>query len=176
MLTLHQVEKGFGGRILFSDVSLQINMRDRVGLVGPNGAGKSTLFSLILKEDTPDAGTVTLDKHSTIGFLPQESAPTGDETVLEVATAISHEFSRLREVIAKHEAAETLDSEEFADAQAKFDEMGGYHLEPKAKRILSGLAFAETEFHRPLKELSGGWVMRAHLARLLVAEPDLFFF
>ena len=173
MLTLSKVEKAFGGRVLFTDVSLQINLRDRVGLVGPNGAGKTTLFSLILNEDTPDAGSVTLDKRSTLGYLPQESAPVGDETVLEVATAISTEVTDLRAVISKHEEAGTLDSEEFADAQSRFDELGGYHLEPKAKRILKGLAFKDSDFERPMKELSGGWVMRAHLARLLVSEPDL---
>jgi ATP-binding cassette subfamily F protein 3 len=173
MLTLHQVEKGFGGRILFSDVNLQINARDRVGLVGPNGAGKSTLFSLILGEDTPDSGSITLDRRCTLGFLPQESTPTGDETVLQVATSVSPEFTRLRALLSAHEAAGTLDAPDYADAQARFDELGGYHLEPKAKRILRGLAFRESDFERPLRELSGGWVMRAHLARLLVMQPDL---
>jgi ATP-binding cassette subfamily F protein 3 len=173
MLTLNEVEKGFGGRILFSGVNLQINARDRVGLVGPNGAGKSTLFSLILKEDTPDSGTVSMDKRCTLGYLPQESTPTGDETVLQVATSVRPEFTKLRAVLSAHEAAGTTDSAEYADAQAEFDEIGGYHLEPKAKRILRGLAFRESEFDRPMRELSGGWVMRAYLARLLVMEPDL---
>ncbi len=173
MLTLNEVEKGFGGRILFSGVNLQINARDRVGLVGPNGAGKSTLFSLILKEDTPDSGTVSMDKRCTLGYLPQESTPTGDETVLQVATSVRPEFTKLRAILSKHEAAGTTDSAEYADAQAQFDEIGGYHLEPKAKRILRGLAFRESEFDRPMRELSGGWVMRAYLARLLVMEPDL---
>ena len=173
MLTLNQVEKGFGGRILFSGVNLQINSRDCVGLVGPNGAGKSTLFSLILGEDTPDSGAITMDKRCTLGYLPQESTPTGDETVLQVATSIRPEFTKLRAILSAHEAAGTIDSEEYHDAQAEFDDIGGYHLEPKAKRILRGLAFRESEFDRPMKELSGGWVMRAHLARLLVMEPDL---
>jgi ATP-binding cassette subfamily F protein 3 len=173
MLTLNEVEKGFGGRILFSGVNLQINARDRVGLVGPNGAGKSTLFSLILREDTPDSGSVVMDKRCTLGYLPQESTPTGDETVLQVATSVRPEFTKLRAILSAHENAGTTDSAEYADAQAQFDEIGGYHLEPKAKRILRGLAFRESEFDRPMKELSGGWVMRAYLARLLVMEPDL---
>ncbi len=173
MLTVHQVEKGFGGRILFANANLQVNLRDRIGLVGPNGAGKTTLFSLIRGDDTPDAGTVTMEKRSTLGFLPQESAPAGNETVMEVATAVSAEMEVLRDTIARHEAGGAMDGEEFAEAQARFDELGGYHLEPKAKRILAGLAFRESDFHRPLRELSGGWVMRAHLARLLVQEPDL---
>ena len=82
MLTLSQISKSFAGRTLFSDVSLQINREDRIGLVGPNGAGKSTLFSLILGEATPDEGRVALEKNITLGFLPQESAPAGDETIL----------------------------------------------------------------------------------------------
>ena len=85
MLTVSQVSKSFGGRILFEDASLQVNRGDRIGLVGPNGAGKSTLFSLLLGEATPDEGRVSIERSATIGFLPQESAPAGDETVLELA-------------------------------------------------------------------------------------------
>ncbi|MEO5721099.1 MAG: ATP-binding cassette domain-containing protein, partial [Chthoniobacterales bacterium] len=93
MLTISQVTKAFAGRTLFEDASLQVNRGDRVGLVGPNGAGKSTLFSLILGEASPDAGKVSTEKSATIGFLPQESAPAGDETVIELATAISKELT-----------------------------------------------------------------------------------
>src|ERR1700743_523703 len=85
MLTLSQVSKAFAGRTLFSDVSLQVNRGDRVGLVGPNGAGKSTLFSLILGEASPDEGKISVEKSASIGFLPQESAAAGEETVLELA-------------------------------------------------------------------------------------------
>src|SRR5438046_7301217 len=85
MLTISQVTKAFAGRTLFEDASLQVNRGDRVGLVGPNGAGKSTLFSLILGETSPDEGRVSLEKSVLLGFLPQEHAPAGDETVLELA-------------------------------------------------------------------------------------------
>src|SRR2546426_12249391 len=88
MLTVSQLSKSFGGRMLFEDASLQVNRGDRIGLVGPNGAGKSTLFSLVLGHDTPDTGTIVLERNSTIGHLPQETAPVTDETVLELATAI----------------------------------------------------------------------------------------
>ena len=81
MLTVSQLSKSFAGRALFDDVSLQVNRGDRIGLVGPNGAGKSTLFSLILAETSPDKGTVAIEKNATIGFLPQETAAAGDETV-----------------------------------------------------------------------------------------------
>jgi len=89
MLTISQVTKAFGGRTLFEDASLQVNRGDRVGLVGPNGAGKSTLFSLILGEATPDAGKVSVERAASLGFLPQESAPAGEETVLELACSAS---------------------------------------------------------------------------------------
>jgi len=164
MLTLSQVEKSYSGRTLFSDVSLQVNRTERIGLVGPNGAGKSTLFSLILKENEPDEGSVIFQRGSTLGYLPQESAPSGDETVLELATAVTPEMASLQK---------RLKDDEDHEAHARFDELGGFQLEPKAKRILSGLAFRESDFDRPARTMSGGWVMRAHLARLLVYEPDL---
>jgi ATP-binding cassette subfamily F protein 3 len=173
MLTLSQLSKSFGGRTLFTDVSLQINREDRIGLVGPNGAGKSTLFSLILGESSPDDGTVSLEKNVTMGFLPQEAAPAGDETILELACATSPEMSRVQKAIQRHEAAGTLEDPEYHEALDTFTELGGWQLEPRAKQILSGLAFRDSDFHRQAKALSGGWIMRAHLARLLVQEPDL---
>jgi ATP-binding cassette subfamily F protein 3 len=145
MLTISHMTKAFGARVLFEDASLQVNRGDRIGLVGPNGAGKSTLFSLILGHDTADAGEVMIERNATLGHLPQETAPVGEETVLELATAIPAQ------------AAEFL----------------GQQLAPKAKKMLAGLAFRESDFDRPLKAMSGGWVMRAYLARLLVQEPDL---
>lgn len=139
MLTLSKVTKSFGGRILFEDASMQVNARDRIGLIGPNGTGKTTLFSLLLGLDEPDEGRVVIQRGTRVGFLPQETASVSEHTVMELAAGPE------------------------ADGRA----------EAAAKRILSGLAFRESDFHRPLRELSGGWVMRAHLARLLVEEPDL---
>src|SRR5215210_1448588 len=169
MLTVSQLSKSFGGRTLFSDVSLQVNRGDRIGLVGPNGAGKSTLFSLILGEASPDEGRIALERSASLGFLPQESAPAGDETVLELACAISPELARAQRIL----KTTPEDSPEHHEALHVFDEHGGWQLEPKAKRILGGLAFRNSDFDRPAKALSGGWIMRAHLARLLVQEPDL---
>ena len=91
MLTISEMTKAFGARVLFEDASLQVNRGDRIGLVGPNGAGKSTLFSLVLGHDRPDAGEVSIERNTTVGHLPQETAPVGDETVLELATAIPAE-------------------------------------------------------------------------------------
>jgi ATP-binding cassette, subfamily F, member 3 len=173
MLTISEVEKSFGGRTLFQDVTLQVNREDRIGLVGPNGAGKSTLFSLILQTESPDHGTINFQRNITVGFLPQESAPAGDETVLELATAITPEVADLQKKLKAWESEHPTELDHHDDIHARFDELGGYQLEAKAKQILSGLSFRESDFNRPAKEMSGGWVMRAHLARLLVQEPDL---
>ncbi len=177
MLTLSEISKAYGGRILFDDVTLQLNREDRIGLVGPNGAGKSTLFSIILGEEEADSGQVMKERNVVFGYLPQESAPVGDETVLELATAISPEFAKLRRIIlawdSDHHVAPDHVEEIHDDAHNRFHELGGYQLDAKAKQILSGLGFREKDFDRKSRELSGGWVMRAHLARLLVQQPDL---
>lgn len=174
MLTVSQVTKSYNGRILFENASLQVNRGDRVGLVGPNGAGKSTLFRLILgEEEYPDAGSVSLQRGSDVGFLAQESAPVHDETVLEIATAISPEMAEAFRTLRKAQEAGTEDSPEAHDALDQFYAGDGHAIQAKARRILSGLAFKERDFEKPARELSGGWVMRAHLARLLVMEPAL---
>jgi len=175
MLTVSQLSKSFAGRALFDDVSLQVNRGDRIGLVGPNGAGKSTLFSLLLGDVPPDKGTIAIEKNATIGFLPQETAAAGDETVLELALAVSPELVHAQEVITdyEHDHEHEADDAAYHNALHVFDEHGGWELEPKAKRVLAGLAFRETDFERPARALSGGWIMRAHLALLLVMQPDL---
>jgi ATP-binding cassette subfamily F protein 3 len=158
MLSVSAVTKSFAGRVLFENASIQVNRGDRIGLVGPNGAGKTTLFSLILGNDEPDLGSVSLQRGSTLGFLPQESAPAGDETILDLATG-------------RAEALGAMDPEDpDADLSAEYEAMS---REPKAKRILSGLGFRDGDHDKPARTFSGGWVMRAHLARLLVLEPDL---
>src|SRR6266705_6291957 len=172
MLTLSGISKAYGERVLFADASLQVNRQDRIGLVGPNGAGKSTLFSMILATESPDDGKIILERNVTLGYLPQESAPGGEETVLELTTAITPEFSKLQKLIHAwdhdHPEAEYHD-----DLHTRFADLGGYQVEARAKKILAGLSFRESDFDRPAREMSGGWVMRAHLARLLVQEPDL---
>ncbi len=150
MLTLADVSKSYGTRELFADVSMFVARTDRLGLVGPNGAGKSTLFNLILGEESPDDGTITWERGADFGFLPQESAPVGQESILEIATS-----------------GKKLQPENDEDWDIDWT------LEPRAKKILSGLGFREDDHHRAAKSFSGGWVMRAHLARLLVSEPAL---
>src|SRR5438445_11758821 len=173
MLTVSQLSKSFAGRALFDDVSLQVNRGDRIGLVGPNGAGNSTVFRLLLGDASPDNGTIAIEKNATVGFLPQETAAAGDETVLELALAVSPELVHAEKVIKDYEHEHEVNDAAYHNALHVFDEHGGWELEPKAKRVLAGLAFRETDFDRPARALSGGWIMRAHLARLLVMQPDL---
>ncbi len=141
MLTVAGLSKSFGGRELFDDVSLNVMSGDRIAVVGPNGAGKSTLIKIILGKEEPDAGSVTFIRGTRVGYLPQESEPAGNETVLEVA--IPHEHEHDGQFVAK------------------------------VKQILNSLGFKLTDYERPAREMSGGWIMRAHLARLLAEEPDL---
>jgi ATP-binding cassette subfamily F protein 3 len=173
MLSIKDLTKSVGPRTLFKDASLQIGYGEKVALVGPNGAGKTTLFSIILGEVEADSGVVEKDEWSMIGFLPQESEPEGDETVIEVATGRSGVIGELETTLSQLEADGKVDSPEYYDAQAKFDALSDPEFEAKSKKMLKGLGFKETDFERPVKEMSGGWIMRAHLARLLVMEPDL---
>jgi len=141
MLTVAGLSKSFGGRELFDDVSLNVMSGDRIAIVGPNGAGKSTLIKIILGREEPDAGSVSLIRGTRTGYLPQESEPAGNETVMEITVPHEHEH----------------------DGQ----------FVAKAKQILASLGFKQTDYDRPAREMSGGWIMRAHLARLLAEEPDL---
>lgn len=173
MLTIRDLKKSFGGRTLFEGASMQINYGDCAALVGPNGAGKSTLFNLILREDTADEGEVERDEWTMIGYLPQESEPAGDETVIEVATGRAGELESLEKQLAELEAAGDVASPSYYEAQGKHDALVNPQLEAKAKKMLAGLGYKESDFDRPAREMSGGWMMRAHLARILAMEPDL---
>lgn len=164
MLTISDVTKAFGGRTLFANATVQVDRGDRIGLVGANGAGKSTLFSLILRAQSPDEGKILLERRAHIGWLPQESEPAGAETVLQLAIGTGASFL----------GSEEEGEEDAEDEGLDFHEaMAAAELEPKAKKILRGLGFREKDFERPAREMSGGWVMRARLANLLVRGPDL---
>jgi ATP-binding cassette subfamily F protein 3 len=173
MLTIRNLRKTVGGRTLFENAALQVNYGERVALVGPNGAGKSTLFSIILKTDEPDAGTVERDAWTMVGYLPQEAEALGDETVMDIATGRVGELPALEKKLHELEKAGDVDGSEYLEAHAKHEALSDLQVEAKAKKILRGLGYREGDFARTAKELSGGWVMRAHLARLLVMEPDL---
>jgi ATP-binding cassette subfamily F protein 3 len=150
MLTIADISKSYGTRELFRDVSLFVARTDRYGLVGPNGAGKTTLFNLILGEESPDTGTIEWERGADFGFLPQESAPVGDETIMQIVTSG-------KKLVPENDDDWDID----------------WTLEPRAKKIMAGLGFREGDSDKLAKTFSGGWVMRAHLARLLVSEPAL---
>lgn len=170
MLTISQISKGFGPKTLFSDISFRLLRGERVGLVGPNGAGKTTLFNIVLGLSEPDSGEIELERGLRVGYLPQESAPAGEETVTELATSITPEITQIYKTLREFPDP---DSPERLQAIERFVELDGYTLEARTKRILAGLAFRSEDCDMPARELSGGWIMRAHLARLLVMEPDL---
>jgi ATP-binding cassette, subfamily F, member 3 len=173
MLIIRDLKMTVGGRTLFENASFQVNYGDRVALVGPNGAGKTTLFSIILKHRVPDEGTIERDEWTMVGYLPQEGEALGDETVLDVATGRVEELPQLEARLHDLEKAGAVSTPEYMEAHAKHDALNDPQVETKAKKMLRGLGYRETDFNRPAREMSGGWIMRARLARLLVMEPDL---
>jgi len=173
MLTIRNLTKSIGGRVLFEDANMTVNYGEKVVLVGPNGAGKTTLFSVILKTTDSDSGSVDRDEWTMTGFLPQESEAIGDVTVIEVATGRAGELQKLEDQLKALEDKGDVDVPAYFEAQAKFDALNNPELEAKAKSMMRGLGFKDGDFDRQAKEMSGGWIMRAHLARLLAMEPDL---
>jgi len=181
MISIQEITKRFGGRTLFKEASLRIGIEDRLALVGPNGAGKTTLMEMIAGRVTPDSGTIAINKKAVIGYLTQELEAHQGKTVLEEVLAggtdvstIEHHLRLLEEEIATAppETAEELLAH-YGELQAKYEHLGGYSRESRAREVLFGLGFKEKHLSRPMEELSGGWRMRASLARLLLSEPDL---
>src|SRR5688500_14571865 len=167
MISIVDVSKSFGGKDLLQGASLQVSRGDRIGLVGPNGAGKSTLINMILGREEPDEGEITRDRRCSLGFLPQETAPVNDEVVIEIAINLHPDIISTRRALMRDDHTHEV------DPHSHYAELNGFELEARAKKILAGLGFRERDSERPARELSGGWAMRAHLARLLVQEPDL---
>jgi ATP-binding cassette subfamily F protein 3 len=179
VIALESVSKGYGGQALFADCSWRVGRGERIGLVGPNGAGKTTLCRILAGVEEPDTGRVHLDSGVTVGYLPQEVATGMTRTVLAEALSgydrvweLEAELERLGEAMARPDADPGL-IERYGEVQHRFEALGGYRLEAEAKMILGGLGFASDSLHRPLSEFSGGWRMRAALARLLLLRPDL---
>lgn len=182
MLRLDSVTKQHGKQILYVDASMSVFPGERVALVGPNGAGKSTVFRLIVKEEQPDGGAVVLDRGVTVGYFSQETGEMKGRTVLEETIAgagevadVGAEVRRLEAALADPDQADQMESllERFGEAQARFDELGGYALEAKAREILAGLSFRPDSVDDDVGKLSGGWKMRVALARILLMQPDL---
>ena len=170
MLIIRNLTKTVGGRTLFSEADMTINWGEHVVLVGPNGAGKSTLVKVVLGEEEPDEGTAEIDEYAIFGSLEQEAGDPGEETILEIAIGINPEMIKALEVLRTNK---DTGSTAYAEAQDVFDVNSGYQLEPKAKKILAGLGYKQEDFDQPANKFSGGWIMRAKIARLLVMEPDL---
>jgi len=182
MLTISNINKAFADRTLFSSVSFTIDARDRVALVGPNGCGKTTLFEIIMGNIQPDSGNVTMSKDMTVGYLEQDIAKSPDGILLEdvasastQVTGLAHRIEVLQETLAEEPNSPKTPAllEELGNLQHSYEVAGGYDAHYEAKIILGGLGFAESDFERPLKEFSGGWLMRARLARLLMVGPDI---
>lgn len=180
MISIQQISKRFGGRVLFNDVSLRIGLEDRVALVGPNGAGKTTLLEMIAGRIAPDSGTIVINNKAVIGYLTQELDSHHGGSVLEEvlaggseASSIERHLRLLEEEIATAppDAVDELLAH-YGELQTKYEQLGGYSLEARAKEILTGLGFKEKHLSRPLEQFSGGQRMRASLARLLLSSPD----
>jgi ATP-binding cassette subfamily F protein 3 len=176
---LDAVSKGYGGQQLLQDCTWRIGRGERIGLVGPNGAGKTTLCRILAGVEETDAGRVHRDSGVTVGYLPQEVTTGEDRTVLAEALSgfdevwrLEAELESLASRMAGPDAGPEL-TETYGEVQHRFEALGGYRLEAEAKIILGGLGFSPDGAHRPLAEYSGGWRMRAALARLLLLRPDL---
>ena len=179
MFGLDAVSKGYGGQQLLQDCTWRIGRGERIGLVGPNGAGKTTLCRILAGVEETDAGRVHRDSGVTVGYLPQEVTTGEDRTVLAEALSgfdevwrLEAELESLASRMAGPDAGPEL-TETYGEVQHRFEALGGYRLEAEAKIILGGLGFSPDGAHRPLAEYSGGWRMRAALARLLLLRPDL---
>ncbi len=183
MIVLAQgIAKSFGGQTLYTGASLQINARERWALVGPNGAGKTTLLRIIMGLETPDEGSISFAKDTSIGYLEQESGSLGERSALEEVMASATEIRSLGKRISELEAqiadGTSKDSQEdlleaYGQCQERFERLGGYELESRARQILGGLGFPVKDIAKPAKDFSGGWQTRIALAKLLLRRPDL---
>ena len=182
MITLSSIQKQFGSKTLFKNCSFQIGVRDRIGLIGPNGSGKTTLFKMILGEDSADGGEIRIAKGAKIGYLPQEVISLKGDRVLEEVlkgatgiTPLQDKMKILEEELSSMEDPKEQErvAKEYGKLQERYTILGGYGLESEAKQILQGLGFKEMDFNRATDELSGGWLMRIVLARILLQAPDL---
>ena len=177
-----KISKSFGGRVLYSNATLQLNAGERWALVGPNGAGKTTLLKIIMGLESADEGTITFAKDATLGYLEQETELMGDRTALNEVIESAHEIKQwerkvndLSLKIAETPEGATLNKylEDYAHAMERFERLGGYELESRARQILAGLGFPVEDFDKPAKEFSGGWQMRISLSKLLLRRPDV---
>jgi ATPase subunit of ABC transporter with duplicated ATPase domains len=182
MIVLDSVSKQYGRQVLFVDASFQLDPGDKAGLVGPNGAGKTTLFRMIVGEEFPDEGTVTVPKRVSIGYFRQDIGDMAGRSVLDEAIAgsgrlgeLHHTLHDLQDALADADRAGETDAllVRFGEVQDAYQQGGGYELESRAREVLHGLAFDDAAIDADAGALSGGWKMRVGLARVLLGRPDV---
>ncbi|MFC2249658.1 ABC-F family ATP-binding cassette domain-containing protein [Labrys portucalensis] len=181
MIRLENISKQNGNQILFIEASATLQKGEKVGLVGPNGAGKSTLFRMITGEEETDEGRVSVDRGVTIGYFDQDVGEmAGHSAVAEVmngagpVSEVAAELKELEAAMADPDQADNMDAiiERYGEVQGRFEELGGYALEGRAREVLAGLSFSEAMMDGDVGALSGGWKMRVALARILLMRPD----
>ncbi|TVQ64968.1 MAG: ABC transporter ATP-binding protein [Balneolaceae bacterium] len=183
MLQIEKLTLFFGERPLFDGISATINPGERIGLVGPNGAGKSTLLKIIANEQQADSGTVAMSNRETVGYLPQDGVHpkpgttvyTEVEQVFDKVLSLRDEYQKLQQKLDSLSAGSDehgLVLSRFGEVQHQLEDLGAYSLKADIERILMGLGFSESDFGRPTREFSGGWLMRIALAKLLLIQPD----
>ncbi len=178
MISLNGISKSYGSKELFADLNFRIDAGDRIGMIGPNGVGKTTISRIIAGDEEADRGEVSRPRGCRIGYLSQDVKTFRDQRLTDFVTGgrpdlvdAHRELGRLERLVAEHNDQET--QLEYAHALDHFQQLGGYSAEAEAARILSGLGFREGDYGRMLHTFSGGWIMRAALARLLFQKPDL---
>jgi ATPase subunit of ABC transporter with duplicated ATPase domains len=181
VIRIDSISKRHGRQILFLEASAVVNRGEKVGLVGPNGAGKTTIFRLVTREEEPDDGAIAIERGTTIGYFSQDVGEMKGKTVVEAtldgAGPVSDAARALHELehaLADPARAGEMESlvERYGEAQARFEELGGYGLEARAREVLAGLGFDPAQMDGDVGALSGGWKMRVGLARILVMQPD----
>ena len=181
MINLDSLSKTFPDGDLFTNVNLTIKQGMRAGLVGPNGSGKTTLLRIMLKQESHDSGNVQVEKSITIGYLAQDIVSGSNYSILEEVLAAYPEVQDLERQLLALSNKIAADPEnmtlinQLGTIQNRFEALGGWTLEDKAKKILSGLRFEEEQFGDPMDIFSGGWRMRVALAAILLQEPDVLF-
>jgi ATPase subunit of ABC transporter with duplicated ATPase domains len=182
MISLSRVSKQYGRQVLFVDASFQLDPGEKVGLVGPNGAGKTTLFRLIVGEEAPDDGEVSVPKKLTIGYFRQDVEEMAGRSVLDEAIAgsgrlgdLHHELLALQHAMSDPARADEMETvlARFGEVQEQYDHLGGYALEANARECLHGLGFDDERIDGDVGALSGGWKMRVAMARVLLGQPDV---